>query len=335
MDTLTALLQVPVNTLLILAGIVIVFFALFEVNKGSVKLRTGLSKNNFVPVGIGALLILGGVVLLYTTGAATPADSASVSIGITNLPAITPSETAAPTETPVIPTETVLPTDTPIIPTETGTPPPIKTISDGCIAVQTWQAKSIDADAASSISDQNNCWNLSRLGFVAQSDGTLHLLVAPSEVDVASGISTAVRDQSVIEFKVYVNDFYLVYNNKPAYITFSIAPQDDPMAARGSGRFKLQIKDTAGSRLIYFMLADTTESNGIELGTQHYLPGRTYKVRMELKGNSMEISINDVKLKETIIIPSGPKVFYIGYNVPVLASADIEIKDVIVDGVNQ
>jgi hypothetical protein len=83
------------------------------------------------------------------------------------------------------------------------------------------------------------------------------------------------------------------------------------------------------------MLADTTESVGTELGTQHYLYGCTYNVRMELKGIYANVYLNNVKLDKTLTIPSGSKVFYIGYDLPLLASADIEIGDLTVDGIKK
>ncbi len=331
MDTITALLQLPVSTLLILAGFVIVFFALFEVNKGSVKLRTGLTKNNFVPVGIGALLILGGVYLYRS--AATPPGPGSASVAFTTAPP--PSETASPTETAVIPTETVFPTDTPIIPTETATQPPIKTIADGCIAVQTWQPNSSDAEAVKSTSEQNYCWNLDSLGFRAESDGKLNLVVPRSNAQTTSGIFTPVGNQSVIEFKVRVNSFHIADQTKPAYIGFSIAPKNNPMAVKGSGRFKLQIENTGNAARLYFLLADADEASGSKVDTQNYQYKHTADIRMELNGPVMNVYINNVKQLEAIRIPSEPIVFYIGYDLPLLAGADIQITDVVVDGVNQ
>ena len=328
MDTITALLQLPISTLLFLAGFVIVFFALFEVNKGSVKLRTGLTKSNFVPVGLGVFLILGAVYLYRS--AATPPGPGSASVAFTT--ATPPSEPASPTETPVIPTETVSPTDTPIIPTETATQPPIKTIADGCIAVQTWQRNSSDAELLGSTSEQNYCWNLNNLGFRAESDGTLNLVVPRSNAQTTSGIFTPVGSQSVIEFKVRVNSFHIADQAKPAYIGFSIAPKNNPMAVKGSGRFKLQIENTGNAARLYFLLADADETSGSKVDTQNYQYKRTADIRMELNGPVMNVYINNVKLLEAIRIPSEPLVFYIGYDLPLLAGADIEITDVVVDG---
>jgi hypothetical protein len=331
MDALFKILQTPLGTILALAGIAIVFFAFFEAGKGIIRMRKS-PKDGLVPAAIGAVFIIGGLILSRSQAAA-PVEPTSVPVAFTEVSPVVPSVTVAPTDT-VVPSETTSPAETQLIPTETASPVPVKTLADGCIAVQTWQADSTDAEALGAILDENNCWNMERLGFTAQS-GTLHILPKPPNVQTASGIYTAINNQSIIEFKVFVRSIYLVYEGNPAYISFSIAPQDNPMARQDSGRFKLQIKDNGSSPLVYFMLADTIESNGTELGTQHYLYGRTYNIRLELKGLFMEISINGVKLRETASIPSGPKVFYIGYNLPLLAGADVELRDIIIDGVNQ
>jgi len=324
MDVITAVLKAPVNTIMIIAGLVILFFALFEVGKGSVQLRSGNS--NIAPIVVGAVLVFGG--LLYKSGNSAP-ETPSVEFSVASA---TPSPAAA--------SETFSPTDTPApsaTPADTYTPEPsptpeIKTLTDGCIASQVWQANSIDTGTLGSISSQDSCLNLNALGISVETGGKLCLLATASKADLASGISVPVGDQSVIEFKVFVKNFYIVYPGAPAYITFSIAPTEDPMATRGSGRFKLHIEDVGDQPWVYFVLADSTEATGSKVQTQHYLYGNTYTVRLELKGLSMETYINDVKLNEDVAIPTGAKAFYIGYNLPVLASADIEITDIKVDG---
>jgi hypothetical protein len=134
---------------------------------------------------------------------------------------------------------------------------------------------------------------------------------------------------------VYVDTLYMPYDDNPAYISFAIASSDDPMAAKGSARFKLQIKKAGNSPIVFFMLADPNQTAGTELGTQHYLWGRIYNFRFVLKGVDMEVYIDNVKINQTIPLPSGAKVFYIGYNMPILAKADVDISNIIIDGVNR
>jgi len=325
------LLQTPVNTLLVLAGIAIVFFTFFKVSKGSVELRKINPKSILMPVGIGAALILVG--LLYKPEASTALPESTIT------PTTIPD---TPTLTTIIIPDTLTPSPTatatatePPTPTQTASPVPVKSFNDGCIAAQTWQPASIDPDALNSVQTQNYCWNLNSLGFSAETGGKLHLYAAPAGVKTASGIYTGVGDQSTIEFNVHVNKFYIVYEDNPGYISFSVAPQGTAMATKGSGRFKLQVKAKGNSPLILFVLADTTESSGTELGTQHYLYGRIYDIRLELKGIYMDVYINNVKLNQALTIPTGQKVFYIGYDLPLLASADIEITDLTVDGVKK
>jgi hypothetical protein len=192
---------------------------------------------------------------------------------------------------------------------------------------------STDADKLKALSkDQNNCWNLNTLGFTVSS-GNLNLIVPPSDEALASGIYTEIGDQAVIKFNVSVSKFYLAYPNQSGYITFAVAPKSDPMTKNGSGRFKLQINDLGGSPLIYFTLADTGEPNGQKLTTQHYLYGRSYDIRLELSGLSMNIYINDSKKPVSQInIPGDAKVFYIGYNIPLRASVSAMVKGLNIDG---
>jgi hypothetical protein len=137
----------------------------------------------------------------------------------------------------------------------------------------------------------------------------------------------------VIKFNVSVSQFYLAYPNEPGYITFAVAPKSDPMTKNGSARFKLQINDLGASPLIYFTLADAGEANGHKLTTQHYLYGRSYDIRLELSGLSMNIYINDSKKPvSTVNVPSDAKVFYIGYSIPLRASTNAVIKGVNIDG---
>ena len=331
MDTLLGILQTPLGTILVIAGIGIVFFAFFEYGKGTVKMRK-TPKDGLVPAVIGAVFIIGGLLLSNSQSATpepTPVEPTSISVAFTEVAPILPTDTTIP------PTGTTSPSETPEIPTETASSVPVKTLADGCIAAQTWQADSTDAEALDAIVDENNCWNLDSLGIAAQA-GTLQIQPRiPKVPTAASGIYTPVSNQSIIEFKVFVNSLYLVHPDNPAYISFSIAPQANPMSRQESGRFKLQVKDTGNSPIIFFMLADTNEANGNPLTTRHYEYRNTYDVRLELKGISMKVFINKTDTKETVSIPSGPKVFYVGYNLPLLAGLDVEVKDIVIDGVKK
>ena len=324
MDTLTAILRAPVNTILIIAGLVILFFTLFKVSKKTVQLTAG--KPHAVPLIVGALLIVVG--LFYRTGYTAPeTPTVEISVASATLPPPAASETSSPTDTPV-PTISPTNTDTPQ-PTLT---PQIKKLADGCIAAQTWQPKSINTESLSSISEQDHCLNLAALGISVDQGGKLHLLATASNAELASGISMPVSDQSVIEFKVFVKSFSIHYPDKPADITFSIAPQDDPMAGGGSGRFKLRVEQNINLADVFFFLAGTNELTGSKDTSQHYKYEQTSTVRMELKNINMQIYVNDAKLSKKVTIPSGSIVFYIGYDLPALAGMDVEITDIKVDG---
>lgn len=327
MDTIAAVLQAPINLILILAGLIFLFFSFFEVGKGNVRQVKGKTKR--LPLVIGVILLIVGMIL--PTGETPLSEPTPDPASVTSATPPEPTVTLFPSVTP-LPTETTAPTQTPsLTPEPTGTPLP-QTLNDGCIEVNTWQAHSIDETLLGSLPENESCLNLNAMGIYADIGGKVHLLGDATFQRLASGISMPVTDRSVIEFKVYVNNLYIVYPGTPAFITFSIAPAEAPMTGSGSGRFKLHIEDREVDAFIYFMLADTTESTGTKYPTQHYLYGRTYTVRLVLTGIFADIYINDVRLTDRITIPAGEKVFYIGYDLPVQSGADIEVFDIEVDG---
>lgn len=330
MDAIDRILQAPINIILVLAGLVLLFFSFFEVSKGTVRQRKG--KTQPLPLLIGLILLLVGLIL--PTGETPPfgamPDPASVDSETPTIPA--PTVTLFPSITP-LPTLTTAPTQTPsLTPEPTETPPP-QTLNDGCIAASIWRVHPLDETLIDvSLAENESCLNLNTLGIYADTGGKVHLLGDATFRRLVSGISMPVGDQSIIEFKIFVNTMYIVYDEAPAFITFSIAPRDEPMAGRGSGRFKLHIEDPGNDALIYFMLADTTESTGTKYPTQHYLYRRIYTIRLELKGIFADVYINDARLTDRITIPAGEKVFYIGYDLPIQSGADIEVFDIKVDG---
>ena len=323
MDVITAVLQAPVNTILIIAGVAIVFFALFEISKGTVRLRT--EKANIVPIIVGAVFIISG--LFYksqTTSPGEPTLEPGISIG---------TQTPVPLlETPSLATETQAPS---IVSSNTPEPtltPQIKTLADGCFASQTWKANSINAETLNAVSSQDNCLNLNSLGITVEAGGKIRLLASAPKAKGASGISLSITDQSVIEFKFSIDSLYIVYPDEAAYITFGIAPAEDPTAERGAGRFKFVVEKTGNGQTVFYFLANVEQSFGSKWPSQHPSYGRTYSVHLVLKNLTMEIYIDGVKLKEEVTIPTGAKVFNIGYYMPVQAGADVEITDLTIDG---
>jgi len=152
MDALLKLLQTPLGTILAFAGILIVFFAFFEVGKGTVKMRKR-PKDGTIPAIIGAILITGGLILSNSQrpdpAEPTPANPTAVSVAFTEVSPVMPTATLSS------PTDTTSPTHTPIMATEISSPIPVQTFSDNCIDPQTWQADSTDAEALGAVTDEN------------------------------------------------------------------------------------------------------------------------------------------------------------------------------------
>jgi hypothetical protein len=329
MSVVTAVLQAPVNTILIFAGIVIVFFTLFNIDLGNktIGLRTTDKSNTLIviiAVIFGAGFIVGG--LLYKSNSAPSGDPTLVP-GITistqtPLPAV-----EAPSQTPAAQPVLIVSTDTPI-PTSA---PQIKTLADGCISAQTWQAASIDAAAKAAVSTSNGCLNAEGLHITTDQFGTLHFVVTKAGKDkLASGIYRSIQDNSVIEFSVTVRKLFILYQGDPAAtLTFAIAPQDQPMGELGSGRFKF-IADSLNGPVVYFT-AGADQAAGSKVIGQHPDLQKAYSIKLELSGLSMKIYINNVNAKE-VVIPQGPKVLYIGYSLAPASGADVEISGLKING---
>lgn len=247
-------------------------------------------------------------------------------------PTSTPQPGSTSTFTPE-PTATMTHTPT-ITPTATNTPLVVKPLAEGCVFSGTWKIDSTDSTILNNVSTRNDgCYDTGALGIFADRNGVLRILDEDNRRSISSGIFTPVNNDSVIEFQVKVNLMYLVNSGNPAYINFAVAPAAEPMNTRSTARFKLQLEDVGNDPWIYFVLADVGENNGSSLTTQHYEYGRTYTIRLELTGSVMRVYINNIRQNENLAIPTGSKVFYIGYNLPTLAGVDVEVTNVKIDGV--
>ena len=215
-------------------------------------------------------------------------------------------------------------------------PPPVKTLADGCLFADTWSIDSTDENAKSSTARElDGCYSTGLLGIYPEKAGVLHLTDSKEKSAVASGIYTPIRNDSVIEFKVHVNSMYLVYPETPTYISFAVAPADEPMNAWKTARSKLHEEETDKKPVIFYMVADPDESVGVRVGDRHYEYGKIYNICLELTGSVLHIYVDGVELDESLSVPVGLKVFHIGYNLPLLAGVDVEVADIRIDGVRK
>lgn len=232
---------------------------------------------------------------------------------------------------PVTEVPTPVITDTPV---PTVFIPVPKPLPEGCMYAETWKAVSTDQNTQNSITTKSDgCYDTGALGIFPDKSGVLHIVDEKKRDAVASGIYTPINSDSVIEFSVYVNSMYIANPNPAVFVSFAVAPANDPMNATNTARFKLQVEDKKDAPLVYFVLADAGENNGAKFPSQHYEYGNTYYIRLELTGSIMNIYINNVRINESLAIPSGAKVFYIGYSLPAFAGVDVQVTNIKVDGV--
>ena len=128
MDVITAVLQAQVNTLLIFAGIIIVFLTLFKpsLSRKTIELRTIKGSNN--QIMITAILFGGGLILIglfvrpdeFAPTEPAPASSLTISSQTPApsplIPSQTPETSPIATQTPAPPTTESSATDTPAPP---------------------------------------------------------------------------------------------------------------------------------------------------------------------------------------------------------------------------
>ena len=237
----------------------------------------------------------------------------------------------------------ITPSPTIEIPTETPTPEPAGTaepiplqerpIAEGCIFSKTWQVDSTDAEALSSVSiDPDGCYSMSTVGISVANAGALRFYESDRKYSATTGIYTPITEKSVIEFDIKVNYLFIVYPENPAYISFAVAPAQDPITDKSAARFKLLVEKNEKKPVIFFIMADADEFTGTKVKNQHYEYGKRYHIRLELSGTAMRVYINGAKMDEELGIPDGPKVFYIGYKLPIVSGADLEITNIKIDG---
>jgi hypothetical protein len=215
----------------------------------------------------------------------------------------------------------------------TPTPEP-KSLAGGCISTGTWGVYSSDPDALGKISsDAEGCFDLSAIGIFPDRGGVLRIFDRGQRNHLTHGIYTPISNDAVIEFKFLVNSMYLVWPDAPAYVSFAVAPESDPITARNSARFRLWVDTVGQQSIVFFRLANVGDSTGYRLPGQRNEFGRTYTIRLELAGNIMRVYVNGRDTKEALKIPTEPKVFYIGYHLPIAAGIDVSITDVKIDGV--
>ena len=240
----------------------------------------------------------------------------------------------------------ITPSPTLEVPTETPSPELASTsapiplqerpIAEGCIFSKTWQVDSTDADALSNVSiNPDGCYSLSPLGISVTNDGALRFYESDRKYSSTTGIYTPITEKSIIEFDIKVNYLFIVYPENPAYISFAVAPAKDPITDKSAARFKLLVETTDKKPIIFFIMADAGEFTGSKLKTQHYEYGKSYHIRLELSSTAMSVYINGSKMDEELGIPNDPKVFYIGYKLPIVGGVYLDVTNIKIDGVSK
>jgi hypothetical protein len=329
-EIFAAMAGAPVPTLLIIMGFILIIFSVFvKIKDGTTKIVGRDNKVHWPGLLIGIALFGSGLFYQSIIAVQTPAASTN-----------TPEFATATTVPSAIATQASITAEPVIIgiTTFTATPSPtsILTIKEhSCIFASTWQAVWLRAMTVNSNSDSKGCLSLSGIGIMADKFGILQLRKTAKNSPLEAGIYTPIEDKSVIKFNIFIKSFYIINAGTAAVINFAVAPAANPLIDTDSARFKLSVDTTRLKPIIYFVLANIDEANGSKVTTQHYEYAQKYAVQLELTGAIIHVYINGNQMNKDLSMPSGQKVFLIGYNLPPLANADIQITDIQVDDVSK
>ena len=91
--------------------------------------------------------------------------------------------------------------------------------------LESWNIHSTDSNALKNIAvGLNGCRSLAPIGISAETGNILHIFLTEKNAARSARIYTPITNNTVIEFDVFVNYMYLVYNDSPANVTFGTAP---------------------------------------------------------------------------------------------------------------
>ena len=299
MDVLTAVLQAPVNTILIIAGTVILFFALFEIGKGTVRLRSG--KANIAPIIVGGILIVGGLLYKQQTTSAQPAPQLEITIA---------SETPrppleAPSQTPETPTPSIVLNNSP-----TSTPIPVSlTCLEGWWVVNTgkvlYEQESREGCEASSYRE---------LGFSTSAEGFQLTLPKFRPIGIFGISSRALPSAAEIRLKVeaarvFNAEFWIGISNSQ-----NPEEHDVMVLALDPGSAGNEIQP--GSLRLYFndfeSRVDTYDWSLLKKNAvDSNLPPFSYDIRFKMTAGTVQIWVNNKSLGSHLV--NFPRYLFIGF----------------------
>jgi hypothetical protein len=189
-------------------------------------------------------------------------------------------------------------TPTEILPTSTSALLPKQDFSTNCISATDWTP----SPKSSSFSKGNDCWDLSRIGIVAQ-NGELFFAVQNSE-EQKGAIYTPVPKEGIISFSVKIDTFISGKTN--GNLAFGVGTADNWLS---KGKFVFFRATDSGYYIVYGGEITEVGKNTIDA----YKIGSDVVVTYEFKNLVFDIYVNDTKIVSDIPLSSSPQVFWIGY----------------------
>lgn len=280
MEFITALINTPAPTLLIVFGSIFLFVAIATIKK-PIVIDIKPPSNRKLAFIVGVILICAGIYLLTLQ---VPKQSPDISV------------TATPTiETPI--TFTASPQTTPSI-TDTPLPTSVTFFENDCINSDIWTPTPF----SKSRKIAGNCWDLSDNGFKA-ADGTLFLSIQ-NKPPASGTMSMFVPETSRIKFDVKIDNFTTGESNN---LAFGVGTSDGWLTA---GEFIFYRPTTSK---IYVVQGTSVVEYGRDT-VNNYKLGSTDTLEFQLNKMSFDIYLNGAKVASNLALPDSP-IFWIGYRI--------------------
>ena len=197
-------------------------------------------------------------------------------------------------------TPTVLPTNSLVAPT------PTLGFQDNCIASQVWTPY-VDSDTHAK--DTNGCWQLSDWGYSAQDD-ELQLFVDENQTYQWHGIFSILPPNADISFEIRIDQLKTTQSGD-AQIVFGVV--DSTSIIPDSDRYLFY--HVTSSDLVASISFGEWELHNVNF-LQNYVYGISQKIHFSIKGTTLEVYIDGVKVVGPTEIAFSKQAFWIGYNLP-------------------
>ncbi len=288
MEFITALINTPAPTLLIIFGFIFLFLGIATIKKPIVIDVTPPS-NRKIAIILGVVLLGIG---LYLLSLKIPEETPDISATATATIEISSPVTALPPSAIPI-TDTALPTS------------PTHLFEDGCINKNIWLL--LQGNTAL---DENNCWNLDSKGIVASNGTGLTINVIGSQSSRVNGLVTEISANTDVSFDMQISKLSTI-NDFNTNVAVGLLP--NATATPSQEGTSILFQSGLPNKPIWMMLQ-------IPDVPQKYLPppeiqlNKIHNVKLEIRGTRL-ITYLDYEKVDDRVLSNSHSYLWIGYTV--------------------